>query len=32
MQGTSEELGSREALIDSYLGQSSLAEVERRAP
>ncbi|MDT4892472.1 MAG: branched-chain amino acid transport system ATP-binding protein [Pseudonocardiales bacterium] len=32
MQGTSEELGSREALIDSYLGQSSLAEVENRAP
>lgn len=26
MQGTSEELSSREALIDSYLGQSSLAE------
>jgi branched-chain amino acid transport system ATP-binding protein len=29
MQGTSEELGSREALIDSYLGQATLAETER---
>jgi branched-chain amino acid transport system ATP-binding protein len=28
MQGTSAELGSREALIDSYLGQATLAEVE----
>jgi branched-chain amino acid transport system ATP-binding protein len=29
MQGTSQELGSREALIDSYLGQATLAEAER---
>jgi branched-chain amino acid transport system ATP-binding protein len=29
MQGTSEELGSREALIDSYLGQATRAETER---
>ena len=27
LQGTSEDLGSREALIDSYLGQRSLADV-----
>jgi branched-chain amino acid transport system ATP-binding protein len=28
MQGTREELGTREALIDSYLGQATLAEAE----
>jgi branched-chain amino acid transport system ATP-binding protein len=29
MQGTSAELGSREALIERYLGQSTLVEAER---